>query len=365
MLTSVAKTGVSPEVISTSLAHIAHMLVLASHYLAIRLPAQITLPHRDYPRPTILSLQSSYIYDDVPFPGSPQIQIISADEGEPQYTPRARPLYLDRPLPTLAKEDPKAYLLFLEGVSLLAYNIAWACCSQGVSVGDKDSFEDICNIGQNLWRLLIGEQLHRRSVEPTFPLPLVQASSGTGSPKNDGNGEMTKSKSLLGRWSHGTMFAFLGGAEGSEFIRGFKILVPTKLVDKLRKRLSSEAPLLEWETIEGDELDDGYDGQSVSAGRAAAHDVGVESIMTVRATASTNSIYSNQYSDKNNSDNKYTDSNKNKYFDKNAGGFLDRYSNNAGRPDQGSSSAAAAAGTTTSSKGTSGWTKLKSRYDGK
>ncbi|KAM7209349.1 UV radiation resistance protein and autophagy-related subunit 14 domain containing protein [Naviculisporaceae sp. PSN 640] len=355
-----AMNGVSPEVISTSLAHIAHILVLASHYLAIRLPAQITLPHRDYPRPTIFTLNSSYRHDDVPFPGSAPIQIISADEGEAQRTPRARPLYLDRPLPTLAKEDPQAYSLFLEGVSLLAYNIVWACCSQGVSVGDKDSFEDICNMGQNLWRLLIGEQLHRRSVEPTFPLPLVQASSGAGSPKNDGNGEMTKSKSLLGRWSHGTMFAFLGGAEGSEFVRGFKILAPMKLVDKLKKRLSSEAPLLEWETIEGDELDDGY--QSLSAGRAAAHDLGVESIMTVRTSAGTNSTYSNKYSDKYNSDNRYTDNNNNKYFDKNAGGFSNRYSNNAGHPDHGSSTAAA--GTTTSSKGTSGWTKLKSRYDG-
>lgn len=342
------------------MAHIAHILVLASHYLAIRLPAEITLPHRDYPRPTILSLQSSYRYENVPFPGSAQIQIISAGEGEPRYSPRPRPLYVDKPLPTLAKEDPQSYALFLEGVSLLAYNIAWACCSQGVSFGDKDSYEDICNMGQNLWRLLIGDQLHRRSVEPTFPVPLVQASSGAGSPKNDGNGEMTKSKSLLGRWSHGTMFAFLGGAEGSEFIRGFKILIPTKIVDKLKKRLSSEAPMLEWETIEGDELDDGYDGQSLSAGRAAAHELGVESIMTVRTTAGTNSTYSNKYSDKNNSDNKYTDSNKNKNSNKDSDRFSDRYSNTAGRSDQASSSAAA--GTATSAKGTSGWTKLKSRY---
>ncbi|KAM7222925.1 UV radiation resistance protein and autophagy-related subunit 14 domain containing protein [Rhypophila decipiens] len=312
-----AMNSASPEVISTSLAHVSHILVLASHYLAIRLPAEITLPHRDYPRPTILTLLSSYKHENIPFPGSAQMQIISAGEGEPHYTPRPRPLYIDKPLPTLAKEDPQSYALFLEGVSLLAYNVAWACCSQGVSIGDKDSYEDICNMGQNLWRLLIGDQLHRQSVEPKFPMPLLQA-SGSGSPKNDGNGEMTRSKSLLGRWSHGTMFAFLGSAEGSEFVRGFKILSPTKLVDKLKKRLSSEAPMLEWETIEGDELDDGYDGQGLTAGgragAGAAHDnLGVESIMTVRTTAGTNSTWSN---------------------------------NN-------------------SSKGTSGWTKLKSRYGDK
>jgi len=336
--------GVSPEVISTSLAHIAHILVLASHYLAIRLPAEITLPHRDYPRPTVFSLTSSYRHDKVAFPGTAQLPTSAAGEGEQKYTPRPRPLYIDKALPTLAKEDPQSYSLFLEGVSLLAYNIAWACCSQGVSFGDKDSFEDISNMGQNLWRLLIGDQIHRRSVEPTFPLPSV-----AGSPKEDGgNGELTNPKSLLGRWSHGTMFAFLGGAEGSEYTRNFRILVPAKLVDRLKKRLSSEAPMLEWEKIEGDELDDGYGGESLLGGRAAP-DLGAESMMTVRTSVDTNK-YSNSENSK-----KYSDNNPNKYSNKIAGMISNRYSdNNAG---EGSSAVAGS----TATKGTSGWTKLKSR----
>ncbi|KAK4101630.1 hypothetical protein N658DRAFT_49859 [Parathielavia hyrcaniae] len=272
----------SPEVISTCLAHIAHILVLACHYLAIRLPAQITLPHSDYPRPTISPPSASYKHDEAPFPGSLASQIPApTDGGEQKHFARPRPLFIDKALPTLAKEDPSAYSFFLEGVSLLAYDIAWACCSQGVSFGDKESYDDVCNMGQNLWRLLIGDQLHRRSVEPAFPSSLTPP---TGSPRDDDRAEMTNPKSTIGRWSHGTLHSFLGGAEGSEFVRNFKILSPLKLADRLKKRLSSEAPMLEWEKIEGDELEDGFDdGVFVRGhGNAGRADLGAASVMSVR-----------------------------------------------------------------------------------
>ncbi|KAK4132581.1 hypothetical protein BT67DRAFT_457329 [Trichocladium antarcticum] len=271
-----AMNSLSPEVISTSLAHTAHILVLASHYLAIRLPAQITLPHRDYPRPTIFSLASSYQHGEIPFPGSVASQIAAESE---QRLPRPRPLFIDKPLAALAKEDPSAYSFFLEGASLLAYNIAWACCSQGVSVGDKDSFEDVCSMGQNLWRLLIGDQLHRRAVEPAFPSSLPPPA---GSPREEGRGEMTNPKSTIGRWSHGTVHSSLGGAEGTEFVRNFKTLSPLKVADRLKKRLSSEAGMLEWETIEGDEFEDGFDDGVLVRGHGNAGSVGAASIMTVR-----------------------------------------------------------------------------------
>ncbi|KAK4155519.1 UV radiation resistance protein and autophagy-related subunit 14-domain-containing protein [Chaetomidium leptoderma] len=288
-----AMNSLSPEAISTSLAHIAHILVLAAHYLGIRLPAEITPPHPDYPRPTIFPLATSYKHGEVSFPGSlaSQMPPVTGDDGEQRRVSRPRPLFIDKPLPTLAKEDPSAYSFFLEGASLLAHDIAWACCSQGVSFGDKDSHEDVCNMGQNLWRLLIGDQLHRRSVEPTFP------SSPTpppiGSPRDEDRGEITNPKSTIGRWSHGTLHSFLGGAEGTEFVRSFKIVPPLKLADRLKKRLSSEAPMLEWEKIEGDELEDNFDdgvlvrghgsGGSAAAGRG---DLGVASILTVRAVGS-------------------------------------------------------------------------------
>ncbi len=262
--------------------------MLASHYLAIRLPAEITLPHRDYPRPTVFSLASSYRHGDIGFPGSAaSAQLPSgAEGGQTGHVPRPRPLYIDKPLSTLAKEDPSAYSLFLEGVALLAYSIAWACCSQGVSVGDKDSYEDMSNMGQNLWRLLIGDQVHRRAMEPAFPSLLVPAA---GSPRDDDHSEIAKPKSMIGRWSHGTAHTYLGAAEGAELVRNFKILSPLKLVDRLKKRLSSEVPMLEWETIEGHEVEDGFDegvlvrehGRGGSAGRVGLGVV--DSVMTVRS----------------------------------------------------------------------------------
>ncbi|KAL2270012.1 hypothetical protein VTJ83DRAFT_2196 [Remersonia thermophila] len=268
-----AMNTLPPEVISTSLAHVVHILVLTCHYLGLRLPAEITPPHADYPKPTIFSLASSYRHGPVPFPGSLASQLppsaasggVPSAAGDPgdehQRVPRPRPLFIDKPLPVLAREDPATYNLFLEGVALLAYDIAWACCSQGVAFGDRDSHDDVCNMGQNLWRLLIGDQLHRRSVEPSsFPSAAPLTPPGGGSPRNEtASAAANQPKPVLGRWSHATLHSFLGDAEGVAFVRGFKLLPPLKLSDELKKRLSSEAPMLEWETIETGELLEGED----------------------------------------------------------------------------------------------------------
>ncbi|GJC88369.1 autophagy-related protein 14 [Colletotrichum liriopes] len=231
----------SPEVLSTSLANIAHILALTSHYLSIRLPAEITLPHRDYPRPTIFNLASSYQHGEVPFPGTSTIPSFASEgrDSQPHYIPRPRPLFVDKALPVLAKEDPAAHSLLLEGVTLLAYDIAWACSTQGVFVGDRNSFEDVCHMGRNLYNLLIGQQLHT----------------------------LGKAPSWIGQYSHGTAYAFLGSAEGSEFVRSFKLPSPLKLADKLKKKLVSEAAVPEWEVLEDDAwaIDDG-EGQAVRAG---------------------------------------------------------------------------------------------------
>jgi hypothetical protein len=264
MLTVVIQ-DLSPEVISTSLAHIAHILMLASHYLAIRLPAEVTLPHRDYPRPTIFAVGSSYRRaggnNDIGLSGSALLQTAAdtRSDGESRHVPRPRPLFVDKPLPLLLKEDPSSYGLFIEGVTLLAYDIAWACNTQGVSIGDKNSWDDVCNMGQNLWRLLIGDQLHRKAVEPTFPDP-------ADSPRDD---SAQRTKSQIGRWSHGTTHSFLGGAEGTEYIRNFKLPSPIKLADRLKKKLSNEGAMLEWEKIDGDEARAGDEDVGEGANRTA------------------------------------------------------------------------------------------------
>ncbi|KAJ3495569.1 hypothetical protein NLG97_g3302 [Lecanicillium saksenae] len=233
----------SPEVISTSLAHISHILILIAHYLAVRLPAEITLPHRDYPRPTIFNLAGSYHHDRVSFPGTPgATSILNESQGTGSgHLPTPRPLYIDKPLRQFAKENSASFSFFLEGVTLLAYNIAWLCCSQGISIGDKGSFDDICNMGKNLYSLLVSSCLQG---------PLLTNTT------NDNNRQASNkdeaAPSWIGRYSHGTTFYALGGADGTELVRTFKLPSPMKLADKLKKKILGETPVPDWELLDDD-----------------------------------------------------------------------------------------------------------------
>ncbi|KAH7320042.1 UV radiation resistance protein and autophagy-related subunit 14-domain-containing protein [Stachybotrys elegans] len=238
--------NISPEVISTSLSHIAHILMLASHYLAIRLPAEITLPHRDYPRPTIFNLAGSYKHAEVTFPNTPgSILPVEARSSDTRHVPRPRPLFVDKPLPQLSKEDPTTYSYFIEGVTLLAYDIAWLCSSQGISVGEKTSFDDICNMGRNLYNLLINQRSSNKDDSP--------GSNGSGKTAQAEQQDPDAPQSCIGHYSHGTMHRFLGGAEGTELIRSFKLPGPMKLADRLKKKLLGDAPAPDWEILEDDE----------------------------------------------------------------------------------------------------------------
>ncbi|PKS09850.1 hypothetical protein jhhlp_004473 [Lomentospora prolificans] len=265
-----------PEVISTSLSHISHILILASHYLALRLPAEISMPHRDHPRPTIYNLASSYrhmegdgaiinginIKNNSPISGNLGNNELSSgltgdrharDTGS---SSRPRPLFIEKPLSVLAKEDPAAHSFFLEGVTLLAYNVAWACLTQNVPIGDRGSFDDVCNMGRNLYNLLIGQQLHSIPTAKVFPY----ISSPTASDVDElDRAKQATAPPMMGRFSHGTTHSFLAGATGTEFVRSFKLPSPIKLADKLKKKLLSELNVPEWEVVEdGDwEIDGG------------------------------------------------------------------------------------------------------------
>jgi len=286
-------SAASPAEISTALSHIAHLLMLSTHYLAIRLPAEITLPHRDYPLPTIFPIASSYKHTEVPFPGSTPHQssntspTASRHAEAPSNLPHPRPLFIKKPLPLLSTDDPSGYGLFLEGVTLLAYNIAWVCKSQGIPVGDESSFEDICNLGRNLYNLLIGTKPR--------PSPGSRASSAQSTPTKGGretDGESDRKSAAfttMGNFSHGTAHSFLGGAVGTDFIRSWKLPSPTKLTDKLKSKLLSEVANAEWEMLDADAwaVDDemGDDGVVVGARKEAAErlqNLGMQSFMSMR-----------------------------------------------------------------------------------
>ncbi|KAI1137174.1 UV radiation resistance protein and autophagy-related subunit 14-domain-containing protein [Hypoxylon sp. FL0543] len=285
--------GAQPELISASLAHITHLLWLTSHYLSIRLPAEITLPHNDYPRPTIFSLQSSYHHGDVAFPGT---SLLPPDPRDRQFAhvPHPRPLFLDKSLSTLAKEDPSAYNAFLEGVSLLAYDIVWLCRTQGVPVGDNsNSLEDFSQMGRNLYNLLINSSLQRN------PQKIADAASETNAENSPA--DLGKNAPRMGLYSHGTAHTFLGSAAGNELTRGFKMPNVMKMADKLRAKLLRENPVPEWEFLEDDAwtpddaLDDGVlVGRALGKSqlRVPAHRFGIESYMSVNTVKSGSTVKS-------------------------------------------------------------------------
>ena len=284
----------SPAQISTALSHIVHLLMLCTHYLAIRLPAEITLPHRDYPLPTIFPLLTSYKHTNVPFPGSTpghssnNSPTASRNITEQPSQPRPRPLFISKPLPILATEDPAGYGLFLEAVTLLAYDIAWLCKSQGIPVGENSTFEEICNIGKNFFNLLIGSQPR---LSPGSRVPSAQSTPTKGNNRAaESEAEDKKGPgSVMGRFSHGTAHSFLGNADGIDFVRSWKLLSPIKLADRLKAKLLSEVANAEWEVLDQDAwaVDDemGDDGVVVEARieRSRGLGLGMQSFMSMKS----------------------------------------------------------------------------------
>lgn len=190
------------------------------------------------------------------------------------------------PLPKFATEDTPGYGLFIEGITLLAYNVAWVCKSQGIPVGEEGGFEDICNIGRNLYNLLIGPR--------SRPLPGRNASTQS-TPSKNGRGTDTETDdrknvapSIMGKWSHGTAHSNLGSTEGSKFIRDWILLNPTKLADKLKSQLLSEVANAEWEMLDPEawQVEDEMGGDGVVVGdrreRERGLGLGMQSFMSMR-----------------------------------------------------------------------------------
>jgi hypothetical protein len=219
--------------------------MLTSHYLSIRLPAEIITPRRDLARPVIYTLSSSYQSSASRsrhgVSESSGVALVDRGGDSSAPGPRPRPLFIEKPLLALAREDAAAHSFFLEGVTLLAYDVAWLCLSQNVPVGDRLAFDDVCNMGRNLYNLLIGSQLRNNNAVGEV----------------EGGGELGEAKvaNLMGRHSHGTTHDFLGGAAGTDFVRSFKLPSPMKLVDKLKKKLGSDAAIPEWEVVENGDWD--------------------------------------------------------------------------------------------------------------
>ena len=256
--------------LSASLSNTAHLVVLVSFYLSIRLPAEITLAHRDYPLPTIFTPANSYAGREVPFLGSTPTPSSSDSPAASRHDdlrpiPRPRPLFLEskdleEKVPQFATKDSIAFNLFLEAISLLAWDVAWLCRTQGFHDG-TETWEDVCNVGRNIWQLLLSQ--------PQSPgLMRVLSSRDVQSRTKNGKGTAagrTAPMAKLGSLSHSSAHSFLGSSEAQESLRGWKVSKYTMIMDPLKKALISEMNNAEWELLQEQEWDDGgerFDGDA-------------------------------------------------------------------------------------------------------
>ncbi|KAL9112023.1 MAG: hypothetical protein Q9227_003643 [Pyrenula ochraceoflavens] len=238
-----------PDELTTVLTHVAHLLVLASHYLAVRLPAEITVPHRAYPLPTILTPEASYSHEEVAFPvnpyGSGSSPASSRRDVDARKLSGTRPLYVNQKVQLLVNEDSAYYNRFIEGVSLLAWNIAWLCRTQGLSTG-TETWQEICCIGKNLFQLLCSKSdRHSKSESPR----------DAGDDKSN-KASRDRSVGQLGQYTHDSAKFFLGTHEGREFVRGWKFSRYALIVDNIRKTLSEDIASKEWEVLNPEEIDE-------------------------------------------------------------------------------------------------------------
>lgn len=239
----------SPAQVTTSLTLLAGLVVRVANYLAVRLPAEITLPHKDYPLPTIFSPSSSYTHKDVPFPGTTPISSLSnsptasrtLEHQKPR--PRPRPLYIDRKLPTLANDDPTTYALFVEGVTFLSWDIAWLCRSQG-QVNAFSEWEEICPMGKNMYKLLVDDAQATLSALEQEAARKAEAKSGASARSS------SVPDVVMGYFSHGMSKGFLGSAEGTSYMKGWRFQTAMKVVDRVKSYLQAEMQGAEWEVLD-------------------------------------------------------------------------------------------------------------------
>lgn len=247
--------------ISAFLTNVARLVSLTCRYLHIRLPAEIILPHANHPFPMIMSPSSSYLAREtshVPALLTRSSTANQRDSGEAQSrsSARPRPLFLDRPLPQLAREDPPGFSLFIEGITLLTWDVAWLCRMQGLPVAATD-WQDFCAIGQNLWLLLAAPPTKpSRAILGTAKKTFEDFNTIEENPPRD----KMRPLHAFGTFSHGSAYKFLRGStvpqtlEIDMSIRNWHFSSPAKIRDNLKAALVADMSGLEWEMLDEKEF---------------------------------------------------------------------------------------------------------------
>lgn len=229
------------------------------------MPAEITLPHRDYPLPTINTPQTSYFGHRIAFPGSGSSLSApsspSASRVDLSSFSRPRPLFIGsfdatEVVAQYAKKEPLAFNFFIEGISLLAWDIAWLCRSQGFVPG-TESWEDISDIGRNLHQMILAQPQSPATFRTLTQRDLQARQRRSQSISSPSEGSMTVGR--LGSGSHTSAHTFLGSAAAARDhpARNWRLNKYTMIKDPLKKHLLGELNTAEWELLDEQEWDDG------------------------------------------------------------------------------------------------------------
>jgi hypothetical protein len=114
-------------------------------------------------------------------------------------------------------------------------------------------------MGRNLWQLLVAPPALTRGLSGRDVPPRTTTTTRESRDAAAKNATLRRTSSLpkLGHYSHGSGHSFLGSAEGTEYMKTWKMPSPLKIADKLKSSLLNEMTSAEWELVEENEWDDG------------------------------------------------------------------------------------------------------------
>ena len=252
--------GMRCSEITAMLSSFSRLVCQVAMYAGVRLPAEITLPHRNYPLATINTPANSYLSAKPEFPGSGSSLAMTdiSRASESRGLSRPRPLFLgsdDRNelVSDLARKDPSAFKFFIEAVALLAWDITWLAHAQGLSTGNE-TWSDVCNLGSSLWSILFASHrpsVIRRALSRQVPMQPESSRSRSSTPP------VEAAVGQLGAFSHDSASHSLAAASRMAHARTLRLSKYTMIADPLRKTLENEMKNAEWEVLQDDEILDG------------------------------------------------------------------------------------------------------------
>lgn len=246
------------------LGSVVHLVLLVAFYLGVRLPAEINMPAPDHALPTIHAPSASYTgrKTDVSIPHASSTSTSpSASKHEIGASLKPRPLFIgsddrEERVFNFQKRESHAFNLFVEGIALLAWNVAWLCRTQGYTMG-TNSWDEICNVGKNLHQLLIA---HPQAPNLTRILSERTVQKRPSQSRKPSNAVEDARKELTGKLAQYSDISAATSVTRSlqvEAMRVWEFSNWQAVALPLRRTLLTEIASADWELLKDQEWDDG------------------------------------------------------------------------------------------------------------